>query len=131
MTPTEIIELNIACTLIGFLLGNRLAIVRDRRKEWNEITSPVRIALLSIKNGSFIDLPGDWEMTFRLIGEEICLLRRPCLRRAVEEYKKSRSEENQNRYNPETGQVENGAPYKDPEWIERAAKDLLKYLKPK
>lgn len=131
MTPTEIIELNIVCTLIGFLLGNRLAIGRDKRNEWNALVAPIHIALLRIKNGSLIGLPNDWEMTISLMRERLPRLRRRGFDRAVEEYEKSRSGENQNEYKPEIGGFSEGGPYKDLGLIARAAVRLLKYLKPR
>ncbi|MDH5433592.1 MAG: hypothetical protein OEY19_06570 [Gammaproteobacteria bacterium] len=38
---TSQILINIACTLIGLLIGSRLAIGRDRRKEFNSMVEPL------------------------------------------------------------------------------------------
>lgn len=133
MTPTEIIELNLACALIGFVLGNRLAIDRDRRNEWNTLIGPHRKRLLTIiKNLSNFSLAGSWEVDSVLIGEYFPRRKRLAFDKAIEAYKQSQSTYSRNR-KPDGGGcfVDGEKSAEDRVAISHAANDLLKFLKPK
>ena len=125
MRLTESIALTLVCAFIGYLVINRLAISRDRRKEFNRLIEPLRLTLLSMRNYPSSDLKGAWEITFTLIREKLPFWRRKCFDIAVENYKKSKSDENRN----PNGM--GGFSYKDTQKITHAVNDLLEFLKPR
>ena len=125
MRLTESIALTLVCALIGYLAVNRLAIGRDRRKEFNRLIEPLRLMLLNMRNYPSSDLNGAWEITFTLIHEKLPFWRRKFLDIAVENYKKSKSDENRN----PNGM--GGFSYKDTQKITHAVNDLLEFLKPR
>jgi len=111
--------------LIGFLIGNRLSIDRDRRREFNNLIDPIRRDLVG-----GIYLPGSskyksWMMTFPLIREKLSFWKKRGLDRAVENYTKSIGDENRE------SDGGGGFNYKNKEIIDQAAKEILKFLKPK
>ena len=127
MISTESLLFGLATALIGYLIGNWLAIGRDKRHEYNALISPIRSELLGVRNNPGSNLTGAWEITFALICEKLPFWKRKGFNRAVESYNKSKSSENINRNIDDMG----GWSYKDTEWIVHAVNDLLKYLKPK
>ena len=115
MTPTEIIGLNVVSLLIGYFIGNRLVIDRDRRREFNALVGPVRIFLLKQMFPTDID--------FTLIREKLPRWKRRGFDLAVERYKKSKGPDNQKENN--FGEVL----YDDTSLIIHTTNDLLKFLK--
>ena len=111
----------LAGVVLGVFIGDRLAIRRDRRNEFNALVEPVHD--LVYRRG----MPDD--LTISKISNRF-FLRRVCFSRAVEAYQKSQSEENRNTYVPGIG-LPNGGVYKDPNLVERSVKRLLKYLEPR
>lgn len=111
--------------LIGFFIGNRFAIDRDRRKEFNSLIDPLRHDLLGVRNCPSSSIKGTWMIAFTLIREKLPFWKRKGFDRAVENYKKSKSDEN--RIPDGMG----GFNYRDTASIVHAANSLLKYLKPK
>jgi hypothetical protein len=116
---------SVVAALIGFLAGHHLAIGRDKRKEFNELVTPIYHDLLTIRNQPHLSLSGTWEIDFLVIREKLPFWKRKCLNIAIENYKKSKSYDNQRQH--EFG----GFVYKDTKIIVNAVNDLLKYLKPK
>lgn len=111
--------------LIGFLIGNRLAIGRDRRHEFNRLIDPVRHDLLGMRNCPTSNLKGSWMITFTLIREKLPFWKRKGFDRAIENYKKSRSDENRD----PNGM--GGFSYKDSAKIVHAVNDILRFVKPR
>jgi hypothetical protein len=132
MGPTEIIALNLACALIGFLIGNWLAIGRDRRAEFKELVKDIHADLVSIKINPNNILHGAWIITFALIREKLPFWQRKGFDRAVEAYKQSKSTYSSNRKPDGMGGFMDGeTSAEDRAAISHAAADLLKYLKPR
>ena len=117
----------IVWALIGFFIGNRFNIDRDKRKEFNDLINPIRRELIGIKNNPRSGLTGSWYITLFLISEKLPFWRRKTFSAAVENYKKSKSSDNINMNIDGMG----GWSYKDTEWIIHCVNNLLKYIKPK
>lgn len=111
--------------LVGFLIGNRLAIGRDKRIEFNKLIDPIRHDLFGMKNHPGYDFRGTWMITFTLIREKLPFWKRRSFDRAIENYRKSKADENRHRDGM------GGFVYEDPAKIVRAVNDLLKYLRPR
>ncbi|MCX5804169.1 MAG: hypothetical protein NTU69_11680 [Proteobacteria bacterium] len=109
--------------LIGFLIGNRFALDRDKRKEFNNLIEPLRHDLIGIKNHPNSKIQGGWMITVALIREKLPIRKRKGFDKAVENYNKSKSDENIERDNM------GGFTYKDTTRIVDAANELLRYLK--
>lgn len=119
------VAVSLVSFLLGLLLGNRLAIGRDKRKEFNDLINSIRADLLSIKMHPENNLRGTWIITLTLIREKLPFWKRRGFDVAVENYKKSKGDENQN------SDMVGGFNYKDTSLISHAADNLLKYLKPR
>jgi hypothetical protein len=111
--------------LIGFLIGNRFALDRDKRKEFNNLIEPLRHDLICVRNHPSSEIKGCWMITATLIREKLPIWKRKGFDRVVENYNKSKSEEN--RILDHMG----GFTYKDKARIVHAANSFLRYLKPK
>jgi hypothetical protein len=111
--------------LIGFLIGNRFALDRDKRKEFNNLIEPLRHDLIGVKNHPNSKIQGSWMITVALIREKLPIWKRKGFDKAVENYNKSKSDENIERDNM------GGFTYKDTKRIVDAANLFLRYLKPK
>ncbi|MFA5323435.1 MAG: hypothetical protein WC373_12250 [Smithella sp.] len=125
MCFTESIAFSLIGILIGYIIGNRLAIGRDRRKEFNDLINPIRADLMSIKIRPENNLRGTWIITLALIREKLPFWKRRGFDIAIETYEKSKGDENKN------SDPAGGFNYKDTSLISHAADNLLKYLKPK
>lgn len=122
MTSTEVLAaLNIVSFLIGLLVGHRLALFRDKRKEFNDLTAPVRVALYRIRNTlTFIEeISGD---DMFLIRERLWFWQRKGFDLAYADYKRSRGSDN---YDFHAG----GGSVRDRDLIVRSIDALIKYLK--
>src|SRR5208337_4981111 len=106
-------------------IGNRLAIDRDRRHEFNSLIDPLRHDLLGMRNYPSSNLKGTWMISCTLIREKLPFWKRKGFDRAIENYKKSKGDEN---LDPNGS---GGFSYKDPARIVLAVNDLLKFLKPR
>ena len=122
MSLTESIALTSIGVLIGYLVGNRLAIDRDRRREYNNLIEPIRITLLNARNHPTSNFK---EPIYILVREKLPFWKRKGFDRAVENYKKSKSDDNRD---PDGM---GGFSYKDTESIVHAINDLLGYVKPR
>lgn len=110
--------------LVGFLIGNRFALNRDKRKEFNNLIEPLRHDLIGVRNHPSAIIKGSWMITATLIREKLPIWKRKGFDRAVENYNKSKSDEN--RIPDHMG----GFDYKDTAKIVHAVNNFLKYLKP-
>jgi len=111
--------------LVGFFTGNRFALNRDKRKEFNNLIEPLRHDLIGVINHPSSGIRGSWMITATLIREKLPFWKRKGFDRVVQNYNKSKSDEN--RIPDNMG----GFTYKDTAQIVHAAKSFLKYLKPK
>jgi len=82
--------INIVALLIGWLVGNRMAIGRDKRKEFNIIVEPIRNKFLNFK-GQPIPIA---EHDIIDIRNGLCSWRKIGFRIAIKRYKKAISQEN-------------------------------------
>jgi hypothetical protein len=85
--------------LVGFLIGNRFALNRDKRKEFNNLIEPLRHDLIGVKNYPNSGIKGSWMITVALIREKLPIWKRKGFDKAVENFNKSKSEENIERDN--------------------------------
>ena len=131
MSFTESIALSLISALIsaivGYFIGSRLAIVRDKRKEFNALVDPMRHSLLFIRSQPSYYLKGTWEITFMLIREKLPFWKRKGFDKAIEAYKKSKEKYYNSRKPDGMGGFIDG----DRSAISHAADSLLKYLKPR
>lgn len=111
--------------LIGFLIGNRFALDREKRKEFNNLIEPLRHDLMGVKNNPNSKIRGSWMITVALIRKKLPIWKRKGFDKAVENYNKSKRDENIKRDNM------GGFTYKDTTRIVDAANEFLRYLKPK
>lgn len=125
MTPTEIALLNVASLFIGFLIGNYLAIGRDRRREFNALIDPIRAKLFFERKYPGTDSGLIVGFTFVAIRERLLFWKRKGFDIAIDNYKKSKGVDNQER------DTMGGFSYKDRAIIVHAIDDLMKYLKPR
>ena len=131
MTSTELTIFGIICTTVGAIIGyfvnNKLAISRDKRKEFNTLVDPWRRNLMFIKKHPNHYLTGNWEIIFSEIREYLPFWKRKGFDRAIEAYKESNKEYHRNRQSDGMGGFIDG----DRSAISHTAYGLLKYLKPK
>ncbi|MDY0297464.1 MAG: hypothetical protein RB296_09115 [Acidobacteriota bacterium] len=125
MYLTENIAFSLIGVLVGYLIGNRLAIGRDRRKEFNILVDPIRISLLGEKHNINRNQTAFNSARIELIREELPFWKRRRFDEAVKNYRNSKSAEN--RDSDGTG----GFTYRDFDKIKNAIDGLLKYLKRK
>ena len=111
--------------LFGFLIGNRFALERDKRKEFNNLIEPLRHDLIGVKNHPNSVIRGSWMITVKLIREKLPIWKRKGFDKAVTNYIMSKSEEN--RIPDNMG----GFTYKYTARIANTANSFLRYLKPK
>ena len=113
-----------ACTLFGYFVGNRLAIGRDKRREFNALIDPVRSSLIGERShpGGF-KTPSD--ITFLKISESLPFWKRRRFDRAVKAYKNSKGSENKEKDGM------GGFSWIDESIIVHAVDNLLSYLKPR
>lgn len=111
--------------LVGFLIGNRFSLNRDKRKEFNNLIEPLRHDLIGITNHPNSKIQGSWMITATLIREKLPIWKRKGFDKAIVNYNKSKSDENMQRDNM------GGFTYKDTKRIVDAANEFLRYLKPK
>lgn len=128
MFSAEFITFGLVCSAIGALVGyfvnNRLAIGRDRRCEWNKLIDDVRPGFI-LETKCTGNVRGPDDMTLLRIRERLFPWQRPGFDNAIKAYKQSKGESN--RVSDGMG----GFHIIDKAIIAHAAKDLLKYLKPK
>lgn len=127
-SPNMEIILNIILFLAGLVLGNWLAIGRDKRKEFNQIADKVYLALKKQKEGikensAVVSGPksGDLEKLRR----RVSFLKKNSLTESIQKYREVTASDNweQDGY----GQ----AFYKDSKIVIRSIEDLLHYTKRK
>ncbi len=124
LSTPEVLLFGFATSLGGFLLGNRLAIGRDRRKEFNELIDSIRFSLMAER-----DNPGGFKspdkVTLLKIREYLWRWQRKGFSRVVKKYEESKGTDN--RESDKGG----GFFYKDKRMISHAVDDLLKFLEPR
>jgi len=116
--------------LLGFLIGHRLAIGRDKRKEFNELIKPVRIRLWFIRDYPWPNNMQPSNIDYKLIHEKLPFWKRRGFDRAIESYEHSKSTYSNKRKPDGMGGFIDGASNEDRKTITHAAEGLLKYLKP-
>ena len=126
MFPIEPILYNLMSALIGFFTGNRLAIDRDRRREFNDLVNPIRLLVLEEREKPTSRSISPTNIEFALVREKLFIIKRKSFDRAVVNYKKSKGADNQ-----EQSQTSGQPHYKDTTIIVHAIDDLLKFLKPR
>lgn len=132
MSPTEIILFGLATAFIGYLIGNWLAVGRDKRREFNELIADIRHDLIGIRNYPSSELRGTWMITFTLICERLPVWKRKGFDMAIETYRHSKSTYYRNRKPDGCGGFCDGeGSAEDRMAIIRAVNGLLKYLKPR
>ena len=109
--------------LIGLLVGNRLAIGRDRRKEFNSLAERIRIQLLREKEGPSPNSAIPDKVTFMLFRERLPFWKRRAFDRALQNYQNSKKEQNWER--DQYGSVS----YKDQTLIIHSIEALLNIIK--
>jgi len=127
----ESIVYGIIGTIIGVLIGNRLALGRERRKEFNELIDPVRTALLRQRNHPRRREIVDDIILFKT-REMLPFWKRNGFDWAIEQYKKSKETYHKNLIPNGMGGFEEGEKaIEDKAAISHSADRLLKYLKPR
>ena len=109
--------------LVGVLIGNHLAIGRDKRREFKTLVDPVRMLLL-LERGKptpYHKTPSHWD--FILISEKMPCWKRGRFDRAVRDYFKGKNADNRDNQNGKFF-------YRNQEIVARAVENLLKFLKP-
>ena len=117
--------LSLATFFIGLYFGNKQAIGRDRRKEFNEISKDAFIALNKQIEQLKVGLPGQCVSDFLLIYNYVPFYKRWLFRRQIERYKKA--QQCLSTYHVETGTVS----FNQEKMVQftSSAKALLCYLK--
>lgn len=95
--------LGLATFVIGLYFGNKQAIGRDRRKEFNEISKDPFIALNKQIEQLRVGLPGQCVSDFLLIYNHVHFYKRWLFRRHIERYEKA--QQNLSTFHVETGTV--------------------------
>jgi len=116
--------LGLATFFIGLYLGNKQAIERDRRKEFNEISKEAFIELNKQIEQLSVGLPGQCVSDFLLIYNYVPFYKRWLFRRYIESYKNAQQ-------GLSTYHVENGGLTFNQEkmaQLDSSAKALLYYL---
>ena len=80
--------------LLGLLIGNRLAIGRDRRKEFNALAEPIRILLLREKERPNLSRAAPNKIDLAVLRERLPFWKRRRFDRALQNYQKSKGKEN-------------------------------------
>jgi hypothetical protein len=118
------IAVNIILFIAGLVIGNWLAIGRDKRKEFNEAADEVHLTLIkqkeNIKNGRAVKR-GPEEKDLEKFKRRISFFKKKSFNRSLKKYKDVTSGENWNRdYAGDTS-------YKDPEKVINAINGLIEF----
>ena len=112
--------------LIGFLIGNKLALGRDKRREFNKIIEPIRTNLLEEKiSGGHLMVFVFTNIDILKIREKLPFWKRRRFDIAIKKYKESKNNEN-----IESNSM-GGASFKNTEIVIHAINKLLKFIKEK
>ncbi len=118
------IIINIILFLAGLILGNWLAIGRDKRKEFNEAADEVHFAFIEQKeniNNGRAAKRGPEEKKLEKFKRRISFFKKKSFNRSLKKYKDVTSGENWNRdFSGDTS-------YKDPEKVINAINDLIEF----
>jgi len=117
------IGVSLVTGLIGLLVGNRLAIGRDRRKEFNSLAEPIWDLLFREKERPTPYNAIPHKVDFGLFRERLPFWKRRAFDRALQNYQKSKNEQNWER--DQYGSVY----YKDKTLIIHTIEALLKIIK--
>ena len=113
-------------SILTLIIQSQTAIGRDRRQEFNRITNPIYSAAMNQINRvrTFVDIESD---QWPIIEKYIPLCQRWLFRRCLRNYQQS--DRNLGDYDPNTGSMDYNMEAFDAN--KKAAKRLLKYLKPR
>ena len=123
--PAFISLIAVVSGMIGVFVGHWLTLGRDRRKEFNELVDWIRPALFNEKERLSPMSKGVDKIQFISFSEVLPFWKRHCFDKAVEQYKKSTS--NENYVQDSAGQVF----YKDTKTVVHSIDSLLRFMKKK
>ena len=128
-TTQDVALIGLIGVFIGGIAGNRLAIGRDRRREFNALIDPIRSDLIRIQMHASNGLKGPWVITFPLIREQLSFWKRRGFDRAIEHYKQCKDTYHRNRIRFKVDGPDSPDTIKDAEAVKYSAGYLLNYLK--
>jgi hypothetical protein len=111
--------------LIGLLVGNRLAIDRDKRKEFNSLAKPIRTLLMREGENATPFSESTDRVTFMLYREQLPFWKQKVFDLALQNYRNSKGEQNQKR------DAMGGVSYKNQTIVVENINRLLKFIEPK
>ncbi|XWN38044.1 MAG: hypothetical protein ROO71_03740 [Balneola sp.] len=122
------IMMDIIIFLAGLVIGNWLAIGRDKRKEFNEVADEVYLALIKEKEcigSKGIVINGPNENSLEILKRRVPFYKKESLKKALRKYKNSRSSSNWKHDSA------NQPFYKEPNVVISSIDNLIKHVKSK
>ena len=116
---------SLASGLIGLLVGNRLAIGRDKRKEFNTIAERITIVLLNAREQLYPDAEWPKKIDIHYFREALPFWKRRRFDAALSAYKQAHG--NDNTIEDEYGDIS----YKDTRLLTHCIDRLLKFTRKK
>lgn len=125
MALADFNAISLIAFLVGLFLGNRLAIDRDKRREWNDLIEPVRAILFEERQTLSPVCEKPTVVAIERIREKFFLWKRRRFDMAVQQYQESTAENNM-------AQLSWGVlAYRNEQAVLHAINDLLFFLRPK
>lgn len=110
--------------LVGLIVGNRIAIVRDKRQEFNAAIAPVRARLLVDRKRPTTQDKRPTDVEIDLIERHLWPLARRNFRLALRQYEECRKEQRRSNTRGETY-------YADPTTVSACISNILATIKPR